>query len=102
MESTYGVRNHLPRSEREQNFLKKVRGILDRGGNVLLPVVALGRAQVNILFIVSLLDKIQLRSFHLGTFTDICRTNAQCCVLFRVEGVWAMILLLSAGDAADA
>lgn len=46
VESTYGVRNHLPRTEREQNFLKKVRGILDRGGNVLLPVVALGRAQV--------------------------------------------------------
>lgn len=48
VESTYGVRNHLPRSEREQNFLKKVRAILDRGGNVLLPVVALGRAQVSL------------------------------------------------------
>ncbi|GMH41155.1 hypothetical protein BSKO_09065 [Bryopsis sp. KO-2023] len=51
VESTYGVRNHLPRQEREQNFLKKVRAILDRGGNVLLPVVALGRAQEMLLML---------------------------------------------------
>lgn len=46
MESTYGVSKHLPRDQREQRFIEKVRGILVRGGRVLLPVVALGRAQV--------------------------------------------------------
>ena len=51
VESTYGVSNHLPRQQRELNFLKKVRGILDRGGNVLLPVVALGRAQEMLLML---------------------------------------------------
>ena len=51
VESTYGVSNHLPRQQRELNFLKKVRSILDRGGNVLLPVVALGRAQEMLLML---------------------------------------------------
>lgn len=46
VESTYGVSKHLPRDQREQRFIEKVRGILVRGGRVLLPVVALGRAQV--------------------------------------------------------
>ncbi|KAL3156673.1 hypothetical protein ABBQ38_000954 [Trebouxia sp. C0009 RCD-2024] len=45
VESTYGVSKHLPRDQREQRFIEKVRGILVRGGRVLLPVVALGRAQ---------------------------------------------------------
>lgn len=47
VESTYGVSKHLPRDQREQRFIEKVRGILVRGGRVLLPVVALGRAQVH-------------------------------------------------------
>ena len=46
VESTYGVSKHLPRDQREQRFVEKVRGVLTRGGRVLLPVVALGRAQV--------------------------------------------------------
>lgn len=46
VEATYGVSKHLPREDREQRFLKKVREALARGGRVLLPVVALGRAQV--------------------------------------------------------
>lgn len=46
VEATYGVSKHLPREDREQRFLKKVRQALARGGRVLLPAVALGRAQV--------------------------------------------------------
>ncbi len=46
VEATYGVSKHLPRDEREKRFVDKVRAILARGGRVLLPVVALGRAQV--------------------------------------------------------
>ncbi|KAK9813025.1 hypothetical protein WJX72_007682 [[Myrmecia] bisecta] len=45
VEATYGVSRHLPRDEREKRFVDKVRAILARGGRVLLPVVALGRAQ---------------------------------------------------------
>jgi cleavage and polyadenylation specificity factor subunit 3 len=46
VESTYGVANHLPREDRERRFLQRVRQTVTRGGRVLLPVVALGRAQV--------------------------------------------------------
>lgn len=46
VEATYGVSNHLPREGREQRLLSRVRAILKGGGRCLLPVVALGRAQV--------------------------------------------------------
>ena len=45
VESTYGVSRHLPRPEREQKFVKLIHSSVARGGRVLLPVVALGRAQ---------------------------------------------------------
>jgi cleavage and polyadenylation specificity factor subunit 3 len=44
-ESTYGIASHVPRLEREQALMKSITGILNRGGRVLLPVFALGRAQ---------------------------------------------------------
>lgn len=46
VESTYGVSRHLPREEREQRFVERIHTAVARGGRVLLPVVALGRAQV--------------------------------------------------------
>jgi len=45
VESTYGVSRHLPRDERERRFIERVHTAVARGGRVLLPVVALGRAQ---------------------------------------------------------
>ena len=44
-ESTYGIASHIPRPEREAALLKSITGILHRGGKVLMPVFALGRAQ---------------------------------------------------------
>ncbi|KAK4188796.1 beta-lactamase-like protein [Podospora australis] len=44
-ESTYGIASHVPRLEREQALMKSITGILNRGGRVLMPVFALGRAQ---------------------------------------------------------
>ena len=45
VESTYGVSRHLPREEREARFVERIHTAVARGGRVLLPVVALGRAQ---------------------------------------------------------
>ena len=45
VESTYGVSRHLSRHEREQRFVERIHTAVARGGRVLLPVVALGRAQ---------------------------------------------------------
>lgn len=44
-ESTYGIASHIPRVERETALMKSITGILNRGGRVLMPVFALGRAQ---------------------------------------------------------
>ena len=44
-ESTYGVQSHPARLEKELRFTNLVHAILKRGGHVLLPVHALGRAQ---------------------------------------------------------
>ncbi|GAA6041172.1 hypothetical protein JCM8097_004151 [Rhodosporidiobolus ruineniae] len=44
-ESTYGVQSHEPRLEKEAQFTNLVSSIVKRGGRVLLPVFALGRAQ---------------------------------------------------------
>ncbi|KAI4136723.1 MAG: hypothetical protein L6R39_007645, partial [Caloplaca ligustica] len=44
-ESTYGIASHIPRPERETALMKSITGILNRGGRVLMPVFALGRAQ---------------------------------------------------------
>ena len=48
IESTYGVSNHMPREERERQFLTRVHNTVRKGGRVLLPVVALGRSQVSV------------------------------------------------------
>lgn len=45
-ESTYGIRIHEPRPQREKRFLESVSKIIRRRGKCLLPVFALGRAQV--------------------------------------------------------
>ena len=44
-ESTFGIASHVPRLEREAAMLKTISSVLNRGGRVLMPVFALGRAQ---------------------------------------------------------
>ncbi|KAG6865517.1 endoribonuclease ysh1 [Blastosporella zonata] len=45
VESTYGVQSLEGRDEKEQRFTSLVHAIIKRGGHVLLPTFALGRAQ---------------------------------------------------------
>ncbi|EZF33030.1 Cleavage and polyadenylation specificity factor [Trichophyton interdigitale] len=44
-ESTFGISSNPPRLEREAALMKSVTSIINRGGRVLMPVFALGRAQ---------------------------------------------------------
>ncbi|KMU72595.1 endoribonuclease ysh1 [Coccidioides immitis] len=44
-ESTFGISSNPPRLERETALMKSVTSVLNRGGRVLMPVFALGRAQ---------------------------------------------------------
>lgn len=45
VESTYGVQKHQDLSDREERFTSLVHAVVKRGGHVLLPAFALGRAQ---------------------------------------------------------
>ncbi|KAH8119337.1 Metallo-hydrolase/oxidoreductase [Phellopilus nigrolimitatus] len=45
VESTYGVQGHEKRDEKELRFTSLVHSVIRRGGHVLMPVFALGRAQ---------------------------------------------------------
>ena len=45
MESTYGDRNHPARKEQEKDFKQNIKNTLRKGGRVLIPVFAVGRAQ---------------------------------------------------------
>ncbi len=45
LESTYGDRQHPPRKEVEEYFIAEVKETLSRGGSVLIPAFAIGRAQ---------------------------------------------------------
>lgn len=44
-ESTFGISSNPPRLERETALMKSVTSVLNRGGRLLMPVFALGRAQ---------------------------------------------------------
>lgn len=50
-ESTYGVQVHASKAEREARFTGTVERVVSRGGRCLIPVFALGRAQVRMLFV---------------------------------------------------
>jgi cleavage and polyadenylation specificity factor subunit 3 len=59
VESTYGVSNHLPRSEREEKFIQTIiQCIVHKKGKVLLPIVALGRAQEILLILEQFWEKL--------------------------------------------
>eukprot|EP00747_Dinoflagellata_sp_TGD_P147328 gnl/TRDRNA2_/TRDRNA2_176804_c1_seq2.p1 gnl/TRDRNA2_/TRDRNA2_176804_c1~~gnl/TRDRNA2_/TRDRNA2_176804_c1_seq2.p1 ORF type:complete len:600 (-),score=-40.24 gnl/TRDRNA2_/TRDRNA2_176804_c1_seq2:464-2263(-) len=58
IESTYGVSSHPTKLEREENFLQAVSEcVLSKKGNVLLPVVAFGRAQEMMLLLENFWEK---------------------------------------------
>ena len=46
VESTYGTHIHEKREDRENRFTQTVADTVTRGGRCLIPVFALGRAQV--------------------------------------------------------
>ncbi len=44
-ESTYATKQHPDREELTRQFIKKIKEVINNGGNVLLPAFAVGRAQ---------------------------------------------------------
>ena len=83
VESTYGVQVHASRAEREARFTNTVERIVLRGGRCLIPVFALGRAQVCaavfdlVEFVEVLLCDSLSRFFFSGTALDSRRILAR-------------------------
>lgn len=68
-ESTYATTIRDSKRCRERDFLKKVHDCIDRGGKVLIPVFALGRAQELCILLETYWDRMNLRApiyFALG------------------------------------
>lgn len=57
VESTFGVQSLQPREEKEPRFTSLIHSIIRRGGHVLLPTFALGRAQELLLILDEYWDK---------------------------------------------
>ena len=51
IETTYGNRDHPPRSKTNQEFLEEIERTIDNGGSVIIPVFAVGRAQEMLLLL---------------------------------------------------
>lgn len=62
-EATYGDRNHPDRIKEEDDFLQTIKETIDRGGSVLIPAFAVGRAQE----IMHILSK---RKFNVPIYLD--------------------------------
>ncbi|KAA6412186.1 MAG: endoribonuclease ysh1 [Lasallia pustulata] len=80
-ESTYGIASHIPRVERETALMKSITGILNRGGRVLMPVFALGRAQELLL----ILDEYWARHAEYQKFPIYYASNLarKCMVVYQ-------------------
>ncbi|KAI9781571.1 MAG: endoribonuclease ysh1 [Peltula sp. TS41687] len=80
-ESTYGVASHVPRLEREAALMKSITGIVHRGGRVLMPVFALGRAQELLL----ILDEYWARHVELQDIPIYYASNLarKCMVVYQ-------------------
>jgi integrator complex subunit 11 len=77
-ESTYATTIRDSKRCRERDFIKKVHGCLDRGGKVLIPVFALGRAQELCILLETYWERMQLQYpiyFSLGLTEKVLKKN---------------------------
>ncbi|MBW3012022.1 MBL fold metallo-hydrolase [Candidatus Woesearchaeota archaeon] len=72
VESTYGDRDHPPREETEDRFIERIQKTIDKGGSVLIPVFAVGRAQEKMILLYEKL-KTRVPIYLDGMAEDITR-----------------------------
>ena len=79
-EATYGESNHPSRSAEEQKLAKAVAVVINRGGCVLIPSFALGRAQEIIMILKTAMQSGTIPAFQIytdGLVNVICDTYKQ-------------------------
>lgn len=76
LEGTYGDKLHANRQMEEERFIQMVGEVIDRGGKVLIPAFAIGRAQEVILMLRRAMNKGKLPRFKVfvdGMVREVCR-----------------------------
>ncbi|MFA6888731.1 MAG: MBL fold metallo-hydrolase [Candidatus Woesearchaeota archaeon] len=83
-ESTYGDRLHPNRQESEKQFIEAIKDVLNKGGSILLPAFAVGRAQeLMILLTKSGIDCPIFLDGMAKKITELCITNSSFVKSFK-------------------
>ena len=72
LESTYGGRLHANRVSEEKRLMQTLRRVTERGGKVLIPAFALGRAQEVIQIILAYRDRFSVPVYVDGMVRTVC------------------------------
>ncbi|MCY4020544.1 MAG: MBL fold metallo-hydrolase [Chloroflexi bacterium] len=72
LESTYGGRLHANRVGEEKRLIHTLRTVTDRGGKVLIPAFALGRAQEIIQILLAHADELEVPVYVDGMVRTVC------------------------------
>ncbi|XWX05665.1 MBL fold metallo-hydrolase (plasmid) [Aggregatilineales bacterium SYSU G02658] len=76
LESTYGGRLHANREAEERRLIESLKRVIERGGRVLIPAFALGRAQEILQIILAYRDQIDARVYVDGMVRSVCQAYA--------------------------
>ncbi|MEI6044918.1 MAG: MBL fold metallo-hydrolase [Chloroflexota bacterium] len=80
VESTYGNRMHANRAAEERRLLETVAGVVERGGRVLIPAFAVGRAQEVLLILANAMARKAIAPFPVwadGMVRSVCGVYTQ-------------------------
>ncbi|MBZ0297778.1 MAG: MBL fold metallo-hydrolase [Anaerolineae bacterium] len=72
LESTYGGKLHALRAAEERRMIETVKAVTDRGGKVLIPAFALGRAQEVLQIILAFRDELDVPVYADGMVRSVC------------------------------
>ncbi|MFQ3672608.1 MAG: MBL fold metallo-hydrolase [Aggregatilineales bacterium] len=76
LESTYGGRLHANREAEERRLIESLSRVIERGGRVLIPAFALGRAQEVLQIILAYRDQLSARVYVDGMVRSVCQAYA--------------------------
>lgn len=72
LESTYGGKLHAMRASEERRMIDTIKAVTDRGGKVLIPAFALGRAQEVLQIILAFRDELDVPVYADGMVRSVC------------------------------
>jgi uncharacterized protein len=72
LESTYGGKLHAMRASEERRMIETIKTVTDRGGKVLIPAFALGRAQEVLQILLAFRDALDVPVYADGMVRSVC------------------------------